>query len=522
MTSVDAVVVGSGPNGLVAAALLARAGWSVTVLERSSVAGGAVRSEELTVPGYVHDPFSAFYGVLHASPVFTELGLDHRVAWARHEVSVAAMTGPGRAALCHLDPERTAAGLAALEPGDGPAWLELYRWWLRVGKRLFDAAIAPLPSVRPALQAVRATGLRGIFEAVKTQLEPAEALARERFGSDEAGALLASGCSHSDVSVESPGSSLMTVVLAMVSQELGMPVPVGGAGRLADALVGVVEESGGSVLTRREVRRVVIRRGRAVGVETTEGDGVEARRAVLADVGATRLLGDLVGEEHLLGPYARGLRRFRYGTGIFKVDLALDRAAPWSAEGLDACGVVHLTGDLNTMARSAYESRRGLLPTEPLLVVGQQSVADPSRAPSGGHTLWVETHVPTRPTEGGWAEVGPRFLERVLGRLERHAPGLGEAVVGSAVRTPPQLEADNPNLVGGDLGGGSNAIDQQLVFRPVPGWFRYATPVRGLYLCSASAHPGGGVHGMVGRNCARRVIADARLGRLPSASRSRH
>ncbi|MDQ3575805.1 MAG: NAD(P)/FAD-dependent oxidoreductase, partial [Actinomycetota bacterium] len=227
-----------------------------------------------------------------------------------------------------------------------------------------------------------------------------------------------------------------------------------------------------------------------------------------------QLLRGLVAEDHFPSAYQYGLRRFRYGTGIFKVDLALDGPAPWLVEGLDGCGVVHVMGDLDNMARAAYEARRGLLPTEPLLIVGQQSVADPTRAPHGGHTLWVETHVPPVPREGSWDHVRQRFLDRVLGRLEEHAPGLGGRVVGSAVRTPPDLESENPNLVGGDLAGGSNALDQQVIFRPVPGWFRYATPVKGLYLCSASAHPGGGVHGMVGRNCARRVIADARAGRL--------
>ena len=511
--TVDAVVIGSGPNGLVAAAMLGRAGWRVTVLERAHVAGGAVRSEELTLPGYVHDTYSAFYGILHACPVFHELGLDHRVQWAHHAVPVAAMPSHREAALCHRDPERTASGLSAIEPTDGQAWLELYRWWLDVGKRLFETIVSPLPSVGPTLRFLRSAGPRGAVEAVKEQLQPAEVLARERFRSQAAGVLLASGSSHTDVSVANTGSSLVAIVLAMVGQELGMPVPVGGAGRLAEALVRIVQETGGVVRTGEEVCRVVVEGGRAVAVETSGGDSVRFGRAVLADVGPPRLFRDLVGEDHLPPSYLDGLRRFRYGTGIFKVDLALDSVPAWSVEGLDQCGVVHLTGDLDTMARSAFENGRGLLPTEPLLIVGQQSVADPSRAPEEGHTLWVETHVPPVPLQGSWPQLRQEFLERVLDRLDAHAPGTRDKVLGTAVRTPPDLEGENPNLVGGDVGGGSTAIDQQLVFRPVPGWFRYRTPVKGLYLCSASAHPGGGVHGMVGRNCARRVLADARLRR---------
>jgi phytoene dehydrogenase-like protein len=200
---------------------------------------------------------------------------------------------------------------------------------------------------------------------------------------------------------------------------------------------------------------------------------------------------------------------------VFKVDLALDGPAPWHDDGLAECGVVHLTGDLDAMARAGYEARRGIVPDEPMLIVGQQTVADPTRAPAGGHTLWVETHVPPVPVDSGsWAVERDRFTDVVLQRLESFAPGLGDRVVARAVRSPADLERENPNLVGGDLGAGSSALDQQLVFRPVPGWFRYATPVKGLYLCSASAHPGGGVHGMVGRNCARRVLGDARLRRI--------
>jgi phytoene dehydrogenase-like protein len=505
----------------VAAALLARAGWSVTVLERNAVAGGAVHSQALTLPGYVHDTYSAFYGLLHASPVFAELDLGRRVQWARHDVAVSAVLDPHTAALCHRDVDRTAAGLAAFDPLDGPAWLDLHRWWARIGTRFLRVALAPLPSARPALRLLRTAGARGMLELAKTQLEPLEAFARNEFRSAAAHALVTAGISHTDLGVDATGSTPPALILVMLAQQVGMPVPVGGAGRLAEALVGLVEEAGGSVRVNAEATRVVVEGGRATAVVTADGTTVGARRAVLADTGPAHLCLGLVGEEHLPPSYLAQLRRFRYGTGIFKLDLALDGPVPWQAEGLDACGVVHVVGDLDTMARSAFESRRGRLPSEPLLVVGQQSVADPTRAPAGGHTLWVETHVPPVPVGDGaglipagpWPQVCDAFLDRVLDRLDRHAPGLRDRVVGTAVRTPPDLEAENPNLVGGDLGAGSIAIDQQLVFRPVAGWFRYDTPVRGLYLCSASAHPGGGVHGMVGRNCAQRVLARSRLHR---------
>lgn len=516
MDRFDAVIVGSGPNALVAAALLGRAGWRVLVLERSAVPGGAVHSGELTVPGYIHDTYSAFYGMLHASPVFHELELDRRVGWAQFPVPVAAATSPDDVARCLLDGRATADDLAGRAPADADAWLELCRWWDRIGRRFFDVLLAPIPSPTPTARFLAATGMTALPGVAKMMVEPMEALARHRFTTPAGQVLLAAGASHTDVGVDQPGSVPAALILAMVAQAQGMPVPVGGAGRLAAALAGAVTDAGGRIRTQAEVTRVVVEKGLAVGVETRDGGMARAARAVLADTGPATLFSRLVDPTPLPARFLDGLRQFRYGTGVFKLDLALDGPVPWRAPGLAECGVVHLTGDLDNMAAAAFAARRGRLPSQPMLIVGQQSTADPSRAPSGCHTLWVETHVPVAAEEAGtWAGgARDRFLRRVLERLEAHAPGLQSRIVGMAVRTPPDLEAENPNLVGGDLGAGSGALDQQLIFRPVPGWFRYATPVRGLYLCSASAHPGGGVHGMVGRNCAHRVLADARLRRI--------
>lgn len=510
MDTADAVVIGSGPNGLTAAALLARQGWSVIVLERSAVAGGAMHSAELTVPGYVHDTYSAFYGLLHTSPVFEELGLDRRVRWAHAPASVAGVVGPAQAAVCHRRPEDTAAGLARHGTGDGEAWLQVWRWWQDAGTAFLGMMLAPVGSPVLSARFGLAAWRQGLLATTRMLVQPLEALARQRFESPAARALFAAGASHFDVGVDQPGSVPAPLILAMAAQGVGMPVPVGGAGVLASAWVDAAREAGALVQTGAEVTKVVIERDRAVGVETADGTPVRARRAVLADTGPAALFGGLVDAEVVPARYLAGVRRFRYGTGVFKVDLALDGPAPWSDPALGGCAVVHLVGDLTAMALASHQARHGTIPDRPLLVVGQQTVADPSRAPDGCHTLWVETHIPAQPEGSSWLKEADLFADVVLELLEAHAPGLRERVVGMATRTPVQLEDENPNLVGGDLGGGSNALDQQLVFRPVPGWFRYATPVRGLYLCSASAHPGGGVHGMVGRNAARRVVRDHR------------
>jgi phytoene dehydrogenase-like protein len=510
----DAVVIGSGPNGLVAAIALARKGWDVVVLERGDAPGGAVRSDELTVPGYVHDTFSAFYGLLHASPVFDKLGLGDALEWAHFDTPVGAAVSPSRAAVIHRDPDATAAGLG---PADAQAWTDLWRWWQRTGERFFDMTLQPVGAVRPALRFARKVGPRNAIATARMLLAPIEDFVADRFASEEARVLLASGITHSDVSLSDTGSAPMALILAMLAQQHGMPVPVGGAGRLTDALVSMLTEHGGIVATSAPATRIAVSRRRAVGVETPDGV-VRARHAVLADTGPKALFIDLVGADHLPARFLDGLKLYRYGSGMFKVDLALRGQAPWTAPALRSAGVVHLMGDTEDMARGAFESSRGLLPRAPLMIVGQQTLADPSRAPAGGHTLWIEMHTPGNPRGDGAGELGGSgwdalragFTERVLGRLEHFAPGARDLIVGTSVLTPSDLFERNVNLVNGDVGGGSAALHQQLVFRPVPGWFRYRTPVKGLYLCSASAHPGGGVHGMSGWNAARRALKDSR------------
>jgi phytoene dehydrogenase-like protein len=505
--TVDAVVIGAGPNGLTAATLLARAGWSVELLERREVAGGAVGSVT-TSRGYLHDWGSAFYGVLHSFPVLKQLGLDRRVDWACTDVPLAAVWDPaGPAAVMRRKAEATAAGLGR----DAAAWLDTVAWWERLGVPLFDVLMGPVGAPVPLARfGARATP-RELLVTARTLLEPVEEWVRLRYAEPAARMLFASNATHVDIGVDSAGSTPASMLLAMAAQTHGMPVPVGGARALAAAMVEAAQEAGVVVRTGVDVTSVVVRQGRAVGVTCADGSGVGARRAVVADVAPTALARDLVGEEHLPPAWLGQLRRHRYGSGYFRLDLDLAGPVPWSDERLREAMVVHVTGDLDELAMSQAQVRRGQAPDNPQLIVGQQDRADPTRVPAGAAALWAECHCPARPENAkrGWEK---RFADRMLARIESHAPGVRDLVVDTTVTAPLDLQAIDPNLVGGDVGGGSASIDQMVVFRPVAGWSSYALPVGGLYMCGAASHPGGGVHGMCGRNAAGKVLRDARVG----------
>ena len=506
-------MIGAGPNGLVAATVLARAGWSVELLERRDVAGGAIGSAR-TAKGYVHDWGSAFYGVLHTSPVLTELGLDRTVAWAHTDVPVAAVWQPGApGVVMRRTPTDTAAGLG----GDAAAWLDTVAWWERLGVPLFAAMMGPIGAPLPLARFLSRTTPRELVATARTLLEPVEEWVRHRYAETPARMLFAANATHADIGVDVAGSTPAAMLLAMAAQTRGMPVPVGGAEVLAQAMVAAAQAAGVTIRTGVDVTGVVVRGGRAVGVRTADGGGVAARRAVVADVAPTILARDLVGEQHLPGPWLEQLRRHRYTSGYFRLDLDLDRPAPWTDDRLREAVVVHVTGDLDELALSQAQVRRGRLPDDPQLILGQQDRADPTRVPAGAAGLWVECHCPAAPAGArrGWEK---RFADKVLARLEQHAPGLTGSVVERTITSPNQLQALDPNLVGGDVGGGSATVDQMVVFRPVAGWSPYALPVSGLYMCGAASHPGGGVHGLCGRNAATTVLRDARLG-IPTLRR---
>ena len=520
----DAVVVGAGPNGLVAANRLLDAGWSVLVLEAQPDVGGAVRSARDVHPDHVHDTFSSFYPLAAASPTIRSFDLEqHGLSWTHAPAVLGHPLPDGRWAVLHRDRSDTASGLDDLHAGDGDAWLELCAQWDRVGDHLVGALLTPFPPLRHGLGMLAALRHVGGVDFVKTLLTPAAELVRHRFGGEGARLLLAGNAAHADIPLDAPGSGLMGLLLAMMGQTVGFPVPVGGAGELTQALARRLRAGGGEIRTDTEVVRIDVSGRRAVGVTSADGETYAARRAVIADVLAPTLYARLLDPSVVPDRIHRSLETFELDPGTVKVDWALDGPVPWTGAPERACGTVHVAESVADVTTAMSQVQSGAVPARPFMLTGQMTSTDPTRSPVGTEAFWAYAHVPQDVRSdagddgirGAWDHDDcQRFADRMQARIERLAPGFGNRVVARRVLGPREMEQRDANLVGGALNGGSAQLHQQLVFRPVPGLGRAETPVTGLYLGSASAHPGGGVHGACGDNAARAAIAHDRLARL--------
>ena len=502
----DAIIVGAGHNGLVAANLLADAGWDVVVLEATPQPGGAVRSGYVTAPGYLSDLFSSFFPLGFASPVLNGLELSaHGLHWTHAPDVLTHLLPDGRAATINRDLATTMQSMEQFAPGDGDRWRSAYQEWHSLSGPLLDGLLTPFPPVRAGLALASRLRIAGGLRLARRFLLSVRELGAELFRGE--GAMLAlAGCTlHTDLSPEQAGGGVYGWLLAMLGQERGWPVPVGGAQQITAALVSRLRQRGGRIVYRAPVSRVLVARGRAVGVRTGDGRDWRARRAVVADVPAPALYLDLVGSRWLPPRLVEDLAHFRWDGATVKVDWAVSGAVPWANPAAAGAGTVHLGADLNGMTRYAAQLATDELPPEPFLLLGQMTTADPSHSPPGTEAVWAYTHLPHRQS---WsAEEIAAQVERMEAVLESHAPGFSRLVVGRNVFSPADLEREDPSLVGGALGGGTAAASQQLFLRPVPGLGRCDTPVDRLFLASSSAHPGAGVHGAPGANAARAALA---------------
>ncbi|MFL5859265.1 MAG: phytoene desaturase family protein [Solirubrobacteraceae bacterium] len=505
-----AVVIGAGPNGLAGAIRLAEAGVETTVLEAQAQPGGAVRTEELTLPGFRHDTFSSVYPAGAASPVFARLPLaDHGLEWVHPHVAMAHPLDDGRAVGLYRDVDATVASLDGQHPGDGQSWARYVAPYLRHFEAVRETMLAAFPPVGGPMKLLTRAGPVPAAQFGLLVATSAVTLGRRLFSASGSRAWLLGAAAHGDTPVDDRGSAVAGFYLNLLAHVAGWPSPRGGAQALTDALVGHLRALGGEVICDARVERILTAGGRARGVVLGDGRRYDAA-VVLADVMPRALLATT--GDALTGWYRAGLVRFRHGPATVKLDWALDGTIPWSAAEARGAGTVHVGGDASSTIAALAAPDVGL---PPFLLLGQQSIADPTRAPEGKHTAWAYTHAPAYV---GAKLASERSVHAIEAQVERFAPGFTKRILARHVLGPDELQARNANLVHGDVGGGSYR-GLQSVFRPLPTLSPYRTPLSGLFLASAATFPGGAVHGVSGDAAARAALRSLKLNKR-AASRS--
>jgi phytoene dehydrogenase-like protein len=467
----DAVVVGSGPNGLAGAIALAQAGCSVLVLETNATIGGGARSAELTLPGFVHDVCSAVHPLAAGSPFFKTLPLERfGLTWIQPELPLAHPLDDGTAACLYRGVDETAERLGA----DARNYRRLMRPLVRNWKKLATEFLQPMLHFPRHPLALARFGIPALF--------PATLLAKTAFRHEPARALFGGIAAHSFLPLESVVSSAFGFVLGIAGHAVGWPIPRGGSQTITNALANYLRELGGKI---------------DIGHRVESLDDLPKSRVVLLDISAWQFV--RIAGERLPKVYRDRLAKFRHAPGIFKIDYALSSPIPWRAEACKRAGTIHLGGTIDEIATAERDVSQGKIPERPFTLVAQQSLFDDTRAPRGQHTLWTYCHVPF----GCKIDVA----ERVESQIERFAPGFRDCILARHTVSAVDLEESNPNLAGGDINGGAANL-AQLIARPILSPTPYRTPLRGVYLCSASTPPGGGVHGMCGYHAARAALKD--------------
>ena len=522
----DAVAIGSGINSLVAAALLAKAGWSVCVLERNDWLGGAIRTAEITEPGFVHEVLASWHPLFTGSAAYGELEAElaaRGLEYLNTELPTATLFPGGESAFLTTSHEQNVAAL-------GPAWERTVGEFMPNADLAFGVLSTELWSRDGAAlgwKALRRLGRRGLVEFTGNVLVSARDWLTETFEDERTPGLLAPWVLHTGLGPDAASSGFMAQVIGVAIELGGMPVPRGGGVRLVEALAGIVRDAGGALETERPVERILVSGGRADGVRIADGEEIEATRAVLANVTPQQLYGELLGTDV---PEAR---RFRFGRGEMQIHFALSEPPRWQGdERLGRTAIVHLTPGLDAVSRAVNEADRGLLPAEATVVVGQPMAVDPSRAPEGRWILWIQLQeVPSRPKgdaageleagDGTWTEeLRERYADRIQARIAAHAPNFESSILRRVALSPADIEAANPNMPGGDIYSGSCALDQNLLWRPRPGLPGHRTRVDGLWHIGASTHPGPGLGAGSGTLVAKELLRPTLAGRMSGVAKS--
>jgi phytoene dehydrogenase-like protein len=505
MARFDSVVVGSGINSLAAGALLAKGGWRVCILEQADRLGGAIRTEEITEPGFVHEVFASWHPLFVGSAAYAALGEElgaRGLEYLNTELPTATLFPDGESVFLTTSHEENVREL-------GSGWERTVADFMPNADLAFGLLGTELWSragVGLALKAYRRLGRRGLVEFAGGLLASCRDWATEAFESPSSHGLFAPWVLHTGLGPDAAGSGFMAQVIVVATELGGMPVPRGGGVRLVEALAGIVRNAGGSCETGRGVERILVSAGRATGVRTRDGEVVEAERAVLANVTPQQLYSELLEGSGVPGAVVAEAGRFRYGRGEMQIHMALSEPPRWAGdERLARTAIVHLTPGLDGVSRAVNEAERGLLPAEATIVCGQPMAVDPSRAPEGKWIVWIQLQeVPSRPrgdaageldvADGTWTqELREAYADRIQARLARQLTNLDSALLRRVVLSPADIEAANPNMPGGDIYSGSCALDQNLLWRPRPALPGHRTPIAGLYHIGASTHPGPGL-----------------------------
>jgi phytoene dehydrogenase-like protein len=523
MAEYDAILVGSGINSLACGALLARAGWRVAVLERNDWLGGAIKTEELTRPGYVHDTFSAWHPLWVGGAAHAELGdelAQRGLEYLNTEFPTASLTPDGSSAFLLRSADANAVEFEGYAAADGNAWRRVLEGFFPVADLAFGLLGTELWSRSGALlagRALRRLGPRGALGFAGNLLVSSRDWLTQTFASERVHGLLAPWVLHTGLGPDAAGSGFMTQVIGVAVQEGGMPIPRGGGARLADALVALIRDRGGVCETGRDVERILVRSGRAVGVRLAGGDVVTADRAVIANVTPTQLYERLLEEPP--ADVVEAARRYRYGRSEMQIHLALSEPPRWEGdERLGKTALIHLTPGLDGVSRAVNEAERGLLPAEATIVVGQPTTIDPSRAPEGGWVIWIQLQeLPWQVKgdaageldvgDGRWTpELRERYADRIQARLARQVSNLESALLERVCLSPADLEAANVNLRHGDPYGGALGLDQNFLWRPFAQTPAHRTPVERLWHIGASTHPGPGLGAGSGALVAKQLL----------------
>ena len=524
-SSYDAIFVGSGINSLVGAALLARAGKRVLVLERNDWLGGAIRTAEITEPGFLHEVFASWHPLFVGSAAYAELKDDlhaRGLEYLNTELAAGSLFPDGSSIFLTTSHEANVAEFERAAAGDGEAWDRAVQTFMPNADLAFGVLTTELWSragFQLALKAYRRLGRRGLLEFAGNVLFSCRDWTTETFASERAHGLLAPWVLHTGLGPDAASSGFMAQVIAVAIELGGMPVPRGGGVKLVAALASIVRDAGGELEANCDVEQVVVENGRVVGVRAAGGRAFRASEAIVCNVTPTQLYGRLLSEAAVPAAAAESARRFRYGRAEMQIHMALSELPRWDGdERLGRTAIVHVTPGLDGVSRAVNEAERGLLPFEATIVVGQPMAVDPSRAPEGSWIIWIQLQeVPSRPKgdaageidvgDGTWTEaLRERYADRIQSRLGRHIPNLDSALLQRVVLSPADIERANVNMVGGDIYSGSCALDQNLVWRPRPGLPGHRTHDAGLYQIGASTHPGPGLGAGSGTLVARDIL----------------